>query len=51
MALDPFNGQPFVYKTEREGYKLESIGPVARDENNRPASGQRVPVTLTFGGR
>ncbi|HZP84464.1 MAG TPA: hypothetical protein VFB21_22710 [Chthonomonadaceae bacterium] len=50
-ALDPFNGQPFVYKPSGTTYRLESIGPMARDDNSRPVSGQHVPVTLTFGGR
>ncbi len=46
MAIDPFSGKPFVYKTDGNAYTLESIGPLARDDNGRVVPNQHVAVTL-----
>ena len=46
MAIDPFTGQPFRYKTDpRKGFLLYSVGQDKRDD-----SGWRMPDHQTTGG-
>src|SRR5262249_2182542 len=48
LAIDPFSGQPLGYKTlTLTTYRLEAIGPLARDENGKTIAGQHEPVTFT----
>ncbi len=49
MITDPFNGKPFDYKVSGAEYQLQSLGPLARDNNNQVVPGQHVPFTLTPG--
>lgn len=45
LALDPFTGQPLVYKRPTDTtYDLYSAGPYDRGNDERPPSGQRVPI-------
>jgi len=49
MATDPFSGKPFVYKTMGIRYTLESVGPLARDDQGQPIPNKHAPVTLSPG--
>jgi hypothetical protein len=33
--IDPFSGQPLIYKTHRDGFTLYSVGPNGRDDGGR----------------
>ena len=36
LPLDPFNGEPFCYKKEGEGFRLYSVGPNLADDGGIP---------------
>ncbi len=46
LATDPYNGEPFVYKPSEASYVLESVGPLATDEDGKPIPGVHKPVRL-----
>lgn len=51
MAIDPFSGQEFLYKTAGgTHYALESVGPWARDDTGALVPGQRKAIVQTPGG-
>lgn len=48
MGVDPFSGQEFVYKPEGgTRYSLESLGPLAKDDNGKTIPGQHVSLIQT----
>jgi len=46
LAVDPFTGQPLVYRRMGDSYELYSAGPLDRGTDEKPPSGARVPVYL-----
>jgi hypothetical protein len=46
MAVDLYTGQPFPYEPARRPYRLYSAGPWERPDAERPASGNRRPVSV-----
>lgn len=46
LAIDPFTGQPLVYRRIGDSYELYSAGPLDRGTEEKPPSGGRVPVYL-----
>jgi hypothetical protein len=49
LTIDPFTGRPFAYRRLSETtFELASTGPLDRGTDERPASGQRVPVFMPF---
>jgi hypothetical protein len=47
MAVDPFTGKLLDYKrTGERTYELSSVGPVERDDENKPIPGHRTPIQM-----
>ncbi len=47
MAIDLFTGKLLDYKrTGERTYELGSVGPVERDDDNKPILGQRTPIRM-----
>lgn len=35
LRIDPFSGEPFIYRTTKDGYVLYSVGPNSVDNGGR----------------
>jgi hypothetical protein len=50
VPLDPFSGQPLIYRVTTNSYLLYSIGPDRKDDGGKPLVPLgSTPATLTFG--
>lgn len=46
LAKDPFSGNPLVYKKDKDGYTLESVGVPVYDKDGKLDETARVAITL-----